>query len=182
MFKLLSTPLARGLAIASFAVGVGAAVWRYSDVPPGEMIRTFAYTDTIKKGGCALWFLPGECDPVVDTGRFTVRFSDRPGDLPLVDVWPRGIPTYMEHWGVLLRNDAQAPAAFLEEMKPHLRNAALRDLRSFAGRLIAIPLIGLLSAVTFLGISILILRVGRWVKSGEYGIPSLLIALKFFPS
>lgn len=169
IIKILKTPLARGLAITSVVVGVGTAVWRYSDVPPGAMIKSYARTDTVKEGGCAfLLLLPGECDPVVDTGAYTMQFDVSLRTCPLIPVerWPTETPMFVKHWGVFLCNDAQAPAAFLEEMKPYLKDAALRDFWSFAGRLISIPLAGLLGAIAFVGASIVIVRVGRWIKSG----------------
>lgn len=171
MIQRLSTPLARGLALATVAVGLGSAAWRYSEAPPGRMMDTVARTVSVTSRVSGILFLPGSTVVPVDPPELDIVLSDiglQPQYCPARtdEPWPPGIPERIEYWGVFLCNDAQAPASFLEEMKPYLRDAALRDAGKFGSRVIAIPLAGLMGAAAFLAAAMTVLRAGRWIRTG----------------
>jgi hypothetical protein len=169
----LRTQRVRGLAVAALVIGCAASIWRYAEQPPGDIIVTSASTQRVSNSPRALfgpdtrtaeeradksWYF----DMSLNTwGTRCGRNYINPGS-----AWPQDVSVFIIHWGVFLCNEAQAPDEFLDEMRPYLRDAAIRDIKYYSIRAMAIPFFGLLAASAFLLLSLGALRIGRWIKTG----------------
>lgn len=175
----LTTPLARSAVLVAFLVGAAASVWRYMDVPPGNAIQSFAVTIRVPNSPGGIYFLPDtrtaaeRADKSFHFDMSLRRASDygapyRCGEWQIYPgEWSREVPIAVSHYGITLCNDAKAPREFLEEMKPYLRQAALRDQWDYALRWAAVPVTGLLGAAAVILAALLIVRTLRWIRTGN---------------
>ena len=170
MLPKLETPFARAIALVAVLIGIGSAYWRYSEVPPGNLLQTSAATVKVRPGTGA-YFPPDGYERPEEMWQYDMRLSPAilqgscpPGGL---DSWPTAVPLGLRHWGLFLCNEAKAPTEFLVEMKPYMRNAVLRDGSFFVLRVFAIPLAGILSAIAFLSLTFLMFRATRWIRTGS---------------
>ena len=127
MFKL-RTPQARGLAVAALIIGCAVSAWRYTEEPPGQIIRTVAIIERVPNSLAAFPSLPD------------IRTEEERADKS----W---------HFDI-------------EEMRPYLRDAAIRDVKRFTIRVMAVPFYGLLAAGLFLLLVLGGLRISRWIQTG----------------
>ncbi|APG49012.1 hypothetical protein [Phaeobacter porticola] len=174
MFRL-RTPQARGLAVAALIIGCAVSAWRYTEEPPGHIIRAAAVTERVPNSRAAFPFFPDtrtEEEKADKSWHFDMSFHtwvEQCGVNPVKprSSWPQGVPRSIVHWGVSLCNNAQAPEEFLNEMRPYLRDAAIRDVKSFTIRVMAIPFYGFLAAGVFLLLVRGGLRISRWIRTGS---------------
>ncbi|WP_375698129.1 hypothetical protein [Pseudophaeobacter sp. TrK17] len=174
MFKL-RTPRARGLAVAALIIGCAASVWRYTEDPPGHIIKTVAVTERVPNSRAAFPFLPDTrtAEEKADKSwHFDMSLRSRVEHCGVSSIdtrraWPQDVPRYILHWGIVLCNNAQAPEEFLDEMRPYLRDAAITDAKEYAIRVMAIPVFGFLAVGVFVFLALGSLRIGRWVRTGS---------------
>lgn len=171
----LRTPQARGLAVAALIIGCAASAWRYTEDPPGQVIKSVAITERVLNSRAAFPFLPDTrtAEEKADKSwHFDMSFHtwvDYCGINPIdpTRAWPQDVPRFIVHWGVFLCNNAQAPEEFLDEMRPFLRSAAIRDTKNYSIKVLAIPFAGFLAAGAFLLLALGGLRISRWVRTGS---------------
>lgn len=175
MFKL-RTPQARGLAVVALVVGCAASVWRYTEDPPERIIQTSAVTQRVPNSRAAFPFLPDTrtAEERADKSwhfdmSLNTRSSYRCGlnTISPDSAWPQDTPVFIVHWGIFLCNEAQAPDEFLNEMRPFLRDAAIRDVKDYIVKVMAIPFAGLLAAGAFLLLALGGSRISRWIRTGS---------------
>ncbi|WP_417712696.1 hypothetical protein [Pseudophaeobacter arcticus] len=174
MFKL-RTPQARGLALAALIIGCAASVWRYTEEPPGHIIKAVAVTERVPNSRAAFPFLPDTrtAEEKADKSwHFDMSFYSRvehcgPSPIDFRRALPQDGPRFIVHWGVSLCNNAQAPVEFLDEMRPYLRDAAINDVKDYIIRVMAIPFFGFLAAGVFILVVLGGLRISRWVRTGS---------------
>lgn len=170
----LKTPRARGLAIAALIIGCAASVWRFTEEPPGRIIKSTAVTERVSNSRAAFPFLPDTRTAEQKADKswyFDMSFSTRVAHcgrhpINMSRAWPQDVPRFIVHWGVSLCNDAQAPKEFLEEMRPYLKDAAIRDFKDYFVRIATIALFGIFAAGSFLFLALGSMRIFRWVRTG----------------
>lgn len=174
MFKL-RTPQARGLTVAALIIGCAASAWRYTEEPPGQIIKAAAVTEKVLNSRAAFPFLPDTRTAEEKADRswyFDISFHTWVAHCGInpsnpSSAWPQDVPRFIVHWGVSLCNNAQAPKEFLDEMRPYLRDAAIRDVKDYTIKVMAIPFFGILAAGVFLLLALGGLRIYRWVRTGS---------------
>jgi len=171
----LRTPQARGLAVAALIICCAASAWRYSEEPPGQIIKSVAVTERVPNSRAAFPFLPDTRTAEEKADKswyFDMSFPTWVAHCGITptnpsNALPQDVPNFIVHWGVPLCNNAQAPKEFLDEMRPYLRDAAIRDVKDYSIKVMAIPFFGIIAAGAFLFLALGSLRIYRWVRTGS---------------
>ena len=104
MFKL-RTPQARGLAVAALIIGCAVSAWRYTEEPPGQIIRTVAIIERVPNSLAAFPSLPDirtEEERADKSWHFDMSFhtwAEQCGTNPIVprSTWPQGVQRFIVH-------------------------------------------------------------------------------------
>ncbi|MDE3239178.1 MAG: hypothetical protein KGN33_09475 [Paracoccaceae bacterium] len=169
MSALLPTPFHRALFAVCCLAFIAGAVWRAETVPIGEVHPYWA--ETVRLPASSEWFLfPQKTDATQTAAaqRFGWNFMRYGGTCqrdvnPLAPTSPGG----MLEFGLFFCNEANAPPAVFNAMRPAIRSAALRDWEAYALRILAIPAVGLAFALALgaTGLSGRCLLI--WIASGR---------------